>query len=369
MPSTTTQTAKPGFSLIELLVVIAIIAIVIAIIVPALGGARTAARKAATSALLTDVSSAAEQFSQDNAGRMPGYFLPSEMGSPGNDDGFKGGFTTMENALLDLIGQDAIVGTAGISGGGGAYGKLIGPFGNAGNAGKGGNANLRVDLNLLGTGDSVYLEIGEDNLKAAEGQAASTPHQQFPDLVDAFGNPVLAWVEDPAAPREPLNEDEFATEHSRQSRARYYWASNSGWLASTGLGKGGQDQTLDVQNRKYGSLLNDKRYAAEVLTAVLGNPNFPMPTDYGPATVLPSASRGAFLVHSAGPDGIYFGAKDSGARSIGVDGDTRRLEYAFNFFPDGKNGSANVRWKDSDGKPAPIDLTKGFDDIITGTGN
>ncbi len=356
MSTTPTTTREPGFSLIELLVVIAIIAIVIAIIVPAMGGARTAARKAATATLLSETTNAAEQFSQDHAGQMPGYFLPNEMGHKLNA-GSDGGFTSMENVLLDLIGQDAIVGEAGRPDGG--PNNFVGPFGKSFNRRQG----VEVDFNLLGTGDNVYFQANGDQLKIADGQVGLDLHtQQFPDLVDAFGNPVLAWVEDPMGPREPLTEIDFAKEDfqsNNKSRARYYYASNAGWLQSTSLGKGERDQT-DL------SLIADPAEVGHALTAVLGSPSFPTPVDFG-GSVLPSASRGAFIVHSAGADGVYFGRKDSGARAIGVDGVTTQLDYAFNFFSDGHTGQD--RWQDDAGLPITVDLTKGFDDILASTGN
>jgi prepilin-type N-terminal cleavage/methylation domain-containing protein len=144
--------ARRGFSLIELLVVIAIIAILIAIIVPALGGARTAARKVTTATLLNEVTNAAGQFSQDHAGSMPGYFTPDQMGSPLNVDATKGGFTAMENALLDLVGKDAIIGTAGIPDGSTGY---VGPYGSANN-----RQGIKIDFDLFGAGDNVYLPGG-----------------------------------------------------------------------------------------------------------------------------------------------------------------------------------------------------------------
>ncbi|MFG0258975.1 MAG: prepilin-type N-terminal cleavage/methylation domain-containing protein [Phycisphaerales bacterium JB041] len=354
-----TANGRRGFSLIELLVVIAIIAILIAIIVPAMSGARVIARKAATTALMNNVTNAAEQFSQDHAGVMPGYFLPAEMGSSMNADASRGGFTMMENALLDLLGASAIVGEAGIGGGTGV-GKLVGPFGNVGNSGKGGRVNVKVDMDVLGTGDDVYLKVGEDVLRAADGQAGTTSHQQFPDLIDSFGNPLLAWVEDHTAPRDPLNAEEFARENSKGEVARYYWASNSGWLQSKAMGKGGQDQT----NPTNGSLLADPREAENTLTAVLGNPNFPIPMDFD-TDVLPGASRGAFVVHSAGADGVFFGIKDSGAKAIGVgEGNLSDFTYALNFFTPG--GS---RLQDAKGAFTTIDLTQGFDDMVSATGN
>ncbi|MBK7403290.1 MAG: prepilin-type N-terminal cleavage/methylation domain-containing protein [Phycisphaerales bacterium] len=359
----------PGFSLVELLVVIAIIAIVIAIIVPALNGARTAARKAATTNLLSQVTDAAMQFSQDNSGSMPGYFSATDMGGVANMDSRKGGFTMMENVLLDLIGQDAIVGTAGISnggtggGGGGSNTKTIGPFGNAGAKGQSDKSNIKVDLDLLGTGDHVYLHAGAANLSAASGQAASTPHQQFPDLVDAFGNPVMAWVEDRSAPREPLDITDFASKDSKTKRARFYFAENFGYLTSTGLGRGGKDQTIGTG--KNGSLLNDPAMASQALSAVLGSPNFPLPMDFKDSDVHPGAPRGAFILESAGADGIYLAQRDSGAKALGVDGESAAtgLAYKYNFYAGPK------RLTDSNGKVASIDLVQGFDDIFQAAGN
>ena len=364
------NTTRRAFSLIELLVVILIIAIVIAIIVPALGGARTAARRVATGTLLTNLTNGAEQFSQDHGGQMPGYFSPKDMGSRRNVAGRSGGFTAMENALLDLVAADAIVGEDGPSGGGGGGNIIrgVGPMGQGG--GKTQPRNLLIDADRIGTGNS-YLELDADALRVASGQnARDALADRFPDIVDAFGNPVLAWAEDPMAPRIPTDEAEFAAEHSSGTQARYYWNSNAAWLTSTSLGKGGQDQTLSRGQGGRGSLLNDPTDAYESLTAILGNPSFPTPTDYDPDEVLPSASRGAFVVHSAGADGIYFSIKDSGARAIGIRPDSDKpLQYAMNFFPEGKDGSRNNRWKDDKGLPITIDLTQGFDDLITSTGN
>lgn len=366
MSAPTLRTTRPGFSLIELLIVIFIIALVIAIIVPALGGARTAARKVNTQALMTQVTNGVEAFSQDHGGIMPGYFSPKDMGSFRNTPGNLGGFTAMENALLDLVAADAIVGEAGLSDSGGSGGDVltsVGPMGNAG--GKTTPRNLKIDLELVGA-EGSYLEFDADILKPAEGQNASNPHKLFPDIVDSFGNPVLAWVEDPMAPRIPAAEIEFAAEDSRTTTARYYWNSNAAWLTSSSLGKDGKDQTLTSTG---GSLLNLPNDANESLTGFLGNPGFPTPTDHTPGNVLPSASRGGFVVHSAGADGIYFGVKDNGARALGILPGTsaRPLQYAMNFYPDGKDGSDT--WKDEKGLSETIDLVAGFDDIVASTSN
>ena len=352
MPSQSNTAASRGFSLIELLVVIAIIALVIAIIVPALAGARTAAKKASTATLVSNVTKAAEQFSQDHAGGLPGYFSPSDLGSPRNADVTAGGFTVMENVLLDLIGQDAMEEPGGQN--------TVGPFGAAQNLKNG----VGIDYNLLGTGSGVYLTLGADSLYAAAGQVGGAPHQKFPDVVDAFGNPLLAWVEDPMGPREPATAADFATEASTPDRARYYWASNAGWLLSESMGKGGQNQKFRTEGSKVkGSLLGKVDAADIALTAVLGNPNFASPTNHTASTVLPSASRGALLVHSAGADGVFFGVEDAGARGLGID-DPDDFEYALNFYTPG-----GQRLTDSNGVVTTIDLTQSFDDLMATAGN
>ncbi|MCC7387440.1 MAG: prepilin-type N-terminal cleavage/methylation domain-containing protein [Phycisphaerales bacterium] len=357
MSAATLRTTKPGFSLIELLIVILIIALVIAIIVPALGGARTAARKVSTQALVSQVTNGVEQFAQDHGGAMPGYFSARDMGGLRNAPGNRGGFTAMENALLDLVAADAIVGEAGPGDSGGSSGANIlgsvGPMGTAG--GKTQPRNLKVDLDLIGI-EGSYLEMDADSLKAAEGQEASKEHKAFPDIVDSFGNPLLAWVEDPMAPRIPASEAEFAAEDAQSaSFARYYWNSNGAWLSAKAMGRDGRDQSS--------GLLADPTKAEMTLTAVLGNPNFPTPTDYDASDVLPGASRGGFVVHSAGADGVFISLKDNGARAIGVTG-ADDLEYARNFFT-GQGG----RWTDDKGLPSTIDLIQDFDDLIGSTSN
>ena len=350
-----------GFTLIELLVVIAIIAILIAILMPALGSARVAARKTATAAMLSDISNAAMQFSQDNAGRMPGYFEPRQIGRQTNEDR---GMTTMENVMLDLNGQAAILGVAGPSGGGGGGGTIVSVGPQGGNKG----LNINVDIAKIGTGDNVYYNPSAKNYVAQpkgqqvgqRGHTAPDGEPSLPDIIDAFGNPILAWVADPTAPQEIQGEADFALEFTEKSmRARYYWASNAGFLRSTNLGKGGKDQT----DTATGSLLADPSNATQSLSAVLGNPNFPLPTDFSDTNIYPGATRGSFVLHSAGPDGVYFGIQDKGAKTLGVDGSTTQLEYKFDFF------TSKGRHVDSNGKVTSLDLAKEFDDQFNASGN
>lgn len=358
-PASTTR----AFSLVELLVVIAIIAIVIAIIVPALGHARTAARVAVSRGLLNDVSNAAMTFGQDNGGRMPGYFSPADMGSASNVDKSRGGFTAMENVMLELNGLDAITGEAGLQGGGnGTQGVLVGPHGNAGNAGKSGAKNVKVDIDLIGSGKRVYFTPDAKYYSPVDSQEASKNHKALPDLIDAFGNPVLAWIEDPAMSTEPSSPDEFALIQTKPGdpRARFYWASNFAFLSSPALAKGGKNQQTDSFLSSTSIPSNSASDPVLLsMVGVLGNPGFPTPAAFDASNVLPGAARGAFILHSAGPDGVYFGRKDKGAKLI----DSDEIPYSAHFFDPAGN-----RYLDDAGKAAPIDLNAEFDDIMSSSG-
>lgn len=348
---------RAGFSLVELLVVIIIIAIVIAIIVPALDLARTAARQTATAALLNNVTNASMQFSQDNGGRLPGYFEPYEIGAASNEDR---GLSAMENVMLDLNGQAAIVGTAGPSGGGGQSGNIVEVGPQAGAKGR----NVLVDLDLIGTGNtyfnpdsSNYVAQPNPSQVGRMGHAAPDDRTQLKDLVDAFSNPLLAWVEDPTAPKEVTAEEDFGRRYtSRGERAKFYWASNAAFLQSTAMGKSGKDQTTQ-------SLLADPREATTALAAALGNPSFPTPQNFDDGNVLPGAPRGRFMVQSAGADGVFLGMKDDGAKSFGI-ASPADFVYSLNFFR--ADGS---RHTDSSGKATTLDLMGEFDDLMSTAGN
>ena len=172
-----------AFTLIELLVVIAIIALVIAIVLPALGGARNAAKNTATTALVNDLVTAVAQYEQDEQ-RLPGFYGVREMGDAANTGE---GFTTMENIMLDLAGGYA----AAASGTTIAVGAL--PAG-----------RVDIDVSLIGSsasfdGQDAYFNPPEKFYTAGNGQQGLPDHDRLPDLVDAFGNPVLAWARDPLA--------------------------------------------------------------------------------------------------------------------------------------------------------------------------
>lgn len=366
-PQVRRRPAGPGaFSLIELLVVILIIALVVAIVLPALGGARNIARRTATQQVMTAFVTAASIFERDH-GRLPGVFTPEQMGSPDNRDR---GMSAMENALIELTWAAAIRKYPGQSQSGpiGGVAQILraGP--------ERGSADRQVWLDQAKMGlatdatavyfnpDPKYLvpqarnrgqQVGDPPHTADEG----TP--QLPDLVDAFGQPILLWVDNEhagqvmgATPADVFSgQAAFAAEDSSVP-ARFYWNANACFLRSPALGKQGRDQG----DGQRGSLIGGDwtvEYARS-MAGILGHPGYP-----DQRRRFPTTGRGRFVLHSAGVDGVYFGRRDSGARQFPGDPASKVIDYRRTFVDD-----TGQPYRDENGNTTTIDLVERFDDIL-----
>lgn len=345
--------ARRGFSLIELLVVIFIIIVIVSITIPALAGARKSARKAETQMTLTTLGNAVSQFETDHNGTAPGYFSAREMGRQENATR---GFTAMQNILLDLSG--------GLTTGTGASTVLVGPT--AADA-------VRIDQSLIGTtsgGGKLYFSINRKNFYPQDGtQGARTgvPEHQYPELVDAFGTPIVAWVQDPTFTKAPAVVTDFAREDSGTAAAttpsRFYWASNAAFFTSgVRIGKRG------VDNGAVSMLGSDVAPADRVrsLTGLLGSPGSALNmTQAGVTydTLWPSAARAGVVLHSAGEDGAFLPKLVGGSPTVKDAGTGQCYNGIMDFgqnFLDPQAGNAPL--------PASVDLAKKFNDIIVGAG-
>lgn len=284
---------RRGFTLIELMVVLLILSLVLAILLPAIGGARTAAKKAATMTVMKDLSTAAGSFKLEK-GINPGYFSAAQMGSAQNATR---GFSTMKNIMLDLAGG---VTTQPASPGNGVY-DSVGPVP---------TGTITVDVTQIGAASGkskAYFQPRGDTFVAFNGagqQVATAENAAIPDVVDAWGNPILAWVQDdrPAAVFSALDST---------TSAKFYWNTNAGFLKATSLGKSAKTQRFTTANDP-GSLIGEGApFKFESLAGLLGNPAFPV-LNSNPLT--PSQARGTIIFHSAGPDGTFLGTQERGGK-------------------------------------------------------
>ncbi|MFN9131673.1 MAG: type II secretion system protein [Phycisphaerales bacterium] len=349
-----------AFTLVELLTVLIIMGAVLAILLPALGGVRNASRRTATMNLMNSLSNAASQFSlsEDRKG-VPGYFSQVLMGSAengGNSNDGPGaptgrGFTNMDNILLDLAGgitsetrnppanpcseTDAVL--------------QVGPTAAA-------TVNVRLSTigsprKNLGTGTVTSAYFSPETTGFVRQCVPTIPtrasdwadHLALPSLVDAWGNPILAWVKDERAQDSDPIAAVASDPANLDTRASFYWNSNSAFLKSRGLGRGSRDQfippgAVDTDDH---SLLAGNVGATEresTMAVLLGRPGV---ARSGQATV-PSGPRGSIVFHSAGADGYYLGAQDIGGRQRVGSRSSARLVYS-----------------------AQVDGVNGFDDIVT----
>ena len=350
-----------GFSLIELLVVIFIIIVIVAITIPALGIARKAARKHETQALLNKLGTAVVQFEGDNK-RTPGYFSAREMGNPENAN--TRGFSGMQNLLLDLSGGVVDPATP-VTGTVVDVGPLPGPN------------TVKINHALIGVATATSKTYFAPSRKAfvtqdgTQGSRFGVIEHQFPELVDAFGTPILAWVQDPTAVQPIASVDDFVQVHAglpaAPTPARFYLGSNSAFLTAGPLvGKRGVDQG---DRSMLGTVEWADTHAPQSLTGLVGNPNSPLniaDTNVQMDAILPSAPRGSVVFHSAGEDGAFL-PRDSGGSPIVKDGGTAQcfdassgeavLHYGYNFSSGGISRLPNS-----------TDMVRVFNDLIHASG-
>jgi prepilin-type N-terminal cleavage/methylation domain-containing protein len=360
-----------GFSLIELLIVIVIIALVIGIVIPSVSAARKASKKTATQSFCTNISQAMSQFKMDNR-RSPGRFSLRDMGGAANATA---GMSAMENVMLDLAGGevDASVTTGRLV--------MVGPDTSAAR-------QVKVDLDKVGKpeGGKAYLTPSATNFVAQNnisqratvaGNASANPTASFPDLVDAFGQPILIWMEDEAGADQikfdagTAGPHNFCRVDSSAKAARFYYNSNQCFLSSQSLGRNLINQT----DPDKGSILAPPTLNATAptqaqvdnLTALLGNPSYPEPSTMSAAAsaraILPADGRGDYIIHSAGADNVYAGRRDRGAAQGEVVGSDSKIYYGLNF-----KTLAGVGYSDNSGKSTSNDITSTFDDILLSGG-
>jgi len=367
------------------LVVIAIIAVLMGILLPALNSARLAGRKSGSQSLINSFTNAVSSFSNDNGSRMPGYFSPYQMGGNANLDA---GMSAMENVMIELGGSDALLGRRGdpdvVSPKPEEGIIAIAPFDNTSD-----DAAI-VNINLIGTTgayfspDKKFFKMMDHN-NFQQNPRGTNPDGQhlMPDVVDSFGNPLLAWVQDESA-RGSIDPDaggsinvyrQFATVASdangpNNGPAWFYLASNNAFYGSnaTIVGDSARNQyslsSLSERNEINGAVDNIDRIRS--LTTLLASPSYfvlnaGQTLENAPfEEIFPARPRGRLIVESAGIDGVYFGTRDLGWKTNAhTDSGEFHLDFGNNY-----KLQDNTRITDNDGKAINVDIASDFDDIL-----
>jgi prepilin-type N-terminal cleavage/methylation domain-containing protein len=299
-PSNATEgRARGGFTLTEMLVVIGIIALLLGILLPALSAVQERARKTTTENLLTEFGKACETF-QQQFGFYPGL-VPEAILANSATPAISG----TENALLHLCG-------GGISQDDPRYndpvynGWTVVNF----NVPGGGTFSIKVNAAKVGEGPRIrgvqykpFFTPDADKLAPVPGQFLTAANAdpfandplRLPDLVDAWGQPVIymrqmrpqgSTLVAGATPAESMTDCMFAYQPIRP------------YTASVELGNLSQSQ---AGHSILALAANQSATLAQIIRNVsYGAPNAP----------LAGAPRGAWVLISAGRDGIFFSRTD-----------------------------------------------------------
>jgi prepilin-type N-terminal cleavage/methylation domain-containing protein len=330
-----------GFTLFELLTVLAILSILLGLTIPVLGRARKTAKIVANQTLMREVAVGTQQFRLDNAEQSASYFTAKQLGSGEN---ISRGFSPMQSILLNLMGGVAASDSL-------AAGTSV--FNNVGPMVAG---SVSVNPSKLAAGESsqrpgkgAYLTIPGNNLKTLySGDADDFPtggnllvaspmgpayenHSKIPELIDAFGTPILAWIEDERI-RPEDSTALYAAQNSDNETARFYYASNAMYLNSP----------TNYNSWLAAATTPNPDQRLSVLGVVTGSPAFAQSPTQQAGFNMPRASRSGIILHSAGPDGVWVAKGNAGPSA------------AVPSFPASSNGS---------------DPMSDFDDTVVGVGN
>lgn len=314
---------RRGFSLTELLVVIGIIVVLIGLLLVALAQVQKKAKRTRTESLMQQFANACAAF-QTEHGIYPGV-IPDDVLLAHEQTNGTSPISSTENALLHLVGgyrvvspQEDVAGSAALN----EFnqypvgtGQIL-TFGTSPNQWR-----LKINPARIGEGPYIngkpyapYFTPGPDDLvalrpsdpnNANSGQIGEPAAGFLPDLVDAWGQPILYLRQ--ARTSGPIVFDTTAD----APRPQFLLAGLRGFLNSTGAGEAGADQSQlsifgDFDNGNGGWDVQQRKF----FSVILGHEAFYQINSAGTTAPLYGQARGAFLLLSAGADGIYFSRTD-----------------------------------------------------------
>jgi type II secretory pathway pseudopilin PulG len=278
----------------ELMVVVAVIAVLAGILLTAMGGVRRRAMSTQTESTMQEFAKACEAF-QIEHNRYPGIIPEQVLASAPDVPPISG----TENALLELMG-------GAVRGDEPDYAEPVydGWEEIDVNSSASDLDKVKVDVNRIGEGPKIdgrlyapYFTPSETTLQGTEGQVVEPIEPlRIPDLMDAWGQPIV-YVRRARATG-PLARDP----NSPQLPPQFYTTSMTPYTTSEALGKFAKNQWTN-------SILNEAPVPEAAFAQILRHPGFGS-TDQGVESAMSGTARGAFILFSAGPDGIYFSKHD-----------------------------------------------------------
>jgi prepilin-type N-terminal cleavage/methylation domain-containing protein len=395
------QSQACGFTLVEILIVIGIISILIGLLLPAMAGVRRKAQVTQTQTRLRDVANAITNFQQQE-GRLPGYFSTAEMSGVDNSGTSGEGFTEMENILLDLAG--GLIPPVEYNANPAKFQMQsnnsyvdVGPVADP-------NQRVHVDLNRIGSEESnAYLSLPFTEMMPVQGQfmpnrslyawtagptELNLEFKGMVDVLDSWGQPIMAWRQDPAAAMRPttvaLEAAPGSTEYldywasydfnTKTARPGFFWTTNAGYLAAgeggIGLGSNEIDQSAKsmIGFATINALGNPESVVQQHLAALLGSPALPLERLKDTDPWRPAQPLGSIVLHSAGPNQVFVEnsiSRDySKIQSVRSGTFTPDLGSTVVYAPQGRDPIGYTGGTTSQAKSVG-DL----DDIIRGSGN
>ncbi|MBT8485327.1 MAG: prepilin-type N-terminal cleavage/methylation domain-containing protein [Phycisphaerales bacterium] len=282
---------RHAFTLTELLVVIALIVLLVGLLLAALGQVQARARQTSTLATMQSFSNSCDTFFQEH-GFYPGVVPEAILA---NDPKISG----TENALLHLIGGFSREDEPGygtltpaegwteidfVRPGGGQYSIKVNP----GRFGDGPIINGKAFPPYYTPSDREFAPTLGQVTPASGGAIGTSGKQELPDLLDAWGQPILYLRRQRTVGQ--LVGDASANPQFDPAPWRPY-------LDATTLGRLGRDQA----SQSIFSVSNEPLLTVQ---RIIEHP------------ALAGQARGAYVLISAGADGIYF-SKTDGAGSPG----------------------------------------------------
>jgi hypothetical protein len=224
-----------------------------------------------------------------------------------------------------------------------------------------------VSPELIGSQKGAYFTPSSKFFKKQDGTdggaiigGTGNLHGLVPEVVDADGTPILLWVTDPAAVGPVSAFTDMARIASGNGNtatpSRFYWNSNAAYLAGTQVGRGLINQ--DANSLIGGSASDAVRERS--LAGFLGNPSSPDNVKGNVDEILPTAPRGAFVIHAAGRNRTFLGKTERGGKLAQQTGGN--LHYGFNFKDANNNPLAELVGTENRNKST--DVATYFDDLV-----